>query len=106
MSVASLLRQGQHLLARAFPATVTIGDHDYLAATAGLRRDATLAEGPGDFQRRISFWFPVQLLTAAGQPVPRELSPLVYQGAEYQIESVMLDPGQINVTLNCVQQPQ
>lgn len=106
MSAASLLAAGQRFLRDNFPAVIEIGGARHACATSGLRRGMALADGGAEISRAVSFWVPLQAFVSAGQSIPREQTPVYWEGEEYTVESVSVDPARINVILACTARPQ
>lgn len=110
MNAAQLSAAGQAFHASQFPATITINGQGYSAATSGLRKDGDY-DGGHKTKRKTSFWLPVQAFVTAGQPLPEPDQALVCSlpsnlAGNYHIESVKLDPAQVNVVIACSEAPQ
>lgn len=106
MSAATLLAQGRQMLQEQFPATVQIKGTTYQCATTGLRRGMVEADGGAELTRTVSFWIAAAAFATAGQTIPRERTSLLWNGAEYLIDNVTLDPAGVTVLLACMAQPQ
>lgn len=99
-ALASFRGRLQTFAENLFPTTITIGAQAYDCATSGLRRTVELGLG---FEQipRVAFSIDRQKFADAGQPEPRENTPVIWEGVTYLVEEVAFGNPGTQMLLRC-----